>query len=33
MKAKISANKNKIISQIDKRLYSSFIEHLSLIHI
>ncbi len=28
MKAKISANKNKIISQIDKRLYSSFIEHL-----
>lgn len=28
MKAKISANKNKIISKIDKRLYSSFIEHL-----
>lgn len=33
MKAKITANKNFIISEIDKRIYGSFIEHLSLIHI
>ena len=28
MKAKITANKNFIISEIDKRIYGSFIEHI-----
>ena len=28
MKAKISIDKNNVISKIDERLYSSFIEHL-----
>ena len=28
MKTVISASKEKVISEIDKRLYSSFIEHL-----